>query len=572
MIGWGAASRWEASAGREAEPPVIRFSLHPPAGRELDVNLDIAPDGTAIVFDTLASGTGGVLGAESHVYLRRLDRTETTPLPVIDAVYKLAFSPDGQSVASVAETGISVTPLDGRPPIPVVTRRIESPQFLAWAGPDQFFVASFGQPIRRASPGTIEQVTVVDSRTEVDHHSPQPLPGGQALVFAIHDVRGRFSLAVQSLVSGERRPIVESGFHPRYLATGHLVYGRDTNIMAVPFDPKRGRIVGPLVTMIENVATDTRSGDGRFSVSQQGTLVYVPARRRDARQLVWVDRAGRESPLPISPRSFEMVRVAPDGRQIAFVSAENGRRDIWTYDIGSDRLARVTNDHDNWSPLWSSDGRVLVYASNRGDTSAVVQQPLDGSPARILGRSVNDLWPTSFGDDGRTVIVTEQPQLDRLSIAELSPAGGGTPTQLIQDASLPRWGRLSPDRRWLAYAALQSGRLQVFIRAYPGGPSRQVSVDGGTGPMWRADGRELYFRAGPRMHAVLVDPSGGLSWGKPVLLFEGPHMYLPLTYDAAPDGRFVMIRPDPRELAPQELSVVVNWARELRERAPAGSR
>ena len=112
--------------------------------------------------------------------------------------------------------------------------------------------------------------------------------------------------------------------------------------------------------------------------------------------------------------------------------------------------------------------------------------------------------------------------------------------------------------------------MQVYVRAYPDGPSRQLSVEGGRGPKWSHDGRELYFRSGSQMLAVRITSGNDLSWGKPTVLFDRIYLSVFGSYDVAPDGRFVMIKPDPGEFAPIRLNVIVNWARELNERVPTG--
>jgi serine/threonine-protein kinase len=558
MLGW-TATRWATTVGSADDSPVIRFTLQPPPGRAFSGTFDIAPDGQAIVF--------GAVGGGASAYLQRLSRGDAVPFPVLDRTSIVSFAPDGRFVASAARAGISATPLDGGTPEPVVTEDLGAPHFVSWAGSDAFFVASRGNPIRRASArgGVPADVTTLDRSREIDHHSPLLLPGGDVLLFVVHDDRNRFSIAAQSLVTGERTSVVTDGFDPRYSPTGHLVFGRGTRIMAAPFDRSRARTTGPPVTMIEGVETEARSGAGFFALAANGTLVYAAAGKRSGRRLVFIDRHGVESPVPVPAREFETPRVSPDGRRLAFVARENDRRDIWVYEIGTEHLSKLTTDHDNWAPLWSPDGRALLYASNRGDVSAVMRQSLDGSAAAMVGSSRNDLLPTAATADGRTIIVTEQPPTDDFSIARLT-AGSSTTVPWLQGRELPRMAALSPDGRWLAYV----GRSQIFVREYPDGPARQLTVEGGGQPVWRRDGRELYFRSGRRLFAVPIDPSGGLSWGKPVMLFEKHFVTFPAetSYDVAMDGRFVMVKPDPDDVVPRPLSVVVNWGRELRERIP----
>jgi hypothetical protein len=128
---------------------------------------------------------------------------------------------------------------------------------------------------------------------------------------------------------------------------------------------------------------------------------------------------------------------------------------------------------------------------------------------------------------------------------------------------------ISPDGRWLAYIARSSGRTEVFVQSYPiAGPRRQVSVGGGGFPVWRWDGKELFYRSGSAMVAVPIDTSNGLSWGKPVELFVHAWSGFFHPYDVARDGRFLMIVPAPEENGATRLNVVINWASELAARVP----
>ena len=568
MLAWSAINGGTPATDTMMTSPVIRFSIPPPAGRRFD-HSDIAPDGQSIVFSTMSTDAASSSGAPP-VYVQRLDRMEAAALPVIAGVWRLAFSPDGRLVASVGPGGVSTTSIDGGEPVPAVTESLRAPHSLAWAGPEAFFIGRRGESIHRVSAtgGPLSAVTVVNHPTEIDHHSPLLLPGGRTLLFGAHDARNRFSIVAHLLATGERSTIVDSGFSPRYSPTGHLVFGRGNRILAARFDVLQARLTGPPVTMVEHAGADARSGEAFFSLSQQGTLVYEQEPRRDGRTMVWVDRAGHEMPIPVSPREFSMPRVSPDGRRLAFVASDNQRRDVWMYDSGTDRLSRVTVEYDNWAPVWVSTGTSLIYASNRGAVSTVMRQGLDGSGDHTLGQSINDLWPTTVSADGRTVILTQVPPTDDYSIAQLTPEGL-QPSPFLDGPGLPRAARLSPDGRWLAYVDNRSGRPEIYIRPYPTGAARQVTVDGGHSPVWRHDGRELYFRWGTRMLALPIEPSGTLSWGKPVLLFDRPYLERQFDYDVAPDGRFVMIKFDPRELLPPALNVVLNWSRELLERVPA---
>ena len=144
-------------------------------------------------------------------------------------------------------------------------------------------------------------------------------------------------------------------------------------------------------------------------------------------------------------------------------------------------------------------------------------------------------------------------------------------SRFLKNPGEPRWARLSPDGRWLAYAELVSNRSEVFIQGYPdAGLRRQVSVGGGVRPVWRRDGKELFFRIGNRVFGVSIDTTSGLQWGRPQLLFQFNGPAATADYDVAPDGRFLLIKPAAAEGAVRPLNVIVNWHNELVSQVPPG--
>ena len=156
---------------------------------------------------------------------------------------------------------------------------------------------------------------------------------------------------------------------------------------------------------MEAVAGAPNDAYGGYRLSASGTLVFRPEPSQNGRTLVWVDRTGRETALPIAPRAFGSPRVSPDGRRLAFAIADGGRRDIWTYDIVTEGLARLTREGDNRTPAWTRDGQRLIYASMGGDGGQLFSQPADGSgtPERLVsGGSL--LAPGTWSADGRVFI------------------------------------------------------------------------------------------------------------------------------------------------------------------------
>jgi WD40 repeat protein len=134
------------------------------------------------------------------------------------------------------------------------------------------------------------------------------------------------------------------------------------------------------------------------------------------------------------------------------------------------------------------------------------------------------------------------------------PAAGGSPAAATV---------LGPDGRWLAYTFDETGRLEVYVRAYlDAGRREQISLDGGTEPMWSPSGRELFFRRGPDMMAVEIRAGSTFDHGPPRVLFSA--RFEPdgvnANYDVSPDGqRFVMIKSADVGDKASRTVVTLNW-------------
>ena len=168
------------------------------------------------------------------------------------------------------------------------------------------------------------------------------LPGGKALLVTRHlkTTTETFDVAVVQLDTGTVRPIVPDGFDARYVPTGHLVFARGQALLAAPFDINRLELSGPPVVMVDQVMSENNAGGSgafgwgaRYAVADDGTLAYIPPVVRSGRRLVWVGGTGPAEPLPFAARGFSRPSLSPDGRRVAVQIEEDGRRDIWIYDL-----------------------------------------------------------------------------------------------------------------------------------------------------------------------------------------------------------------------------------------------
>jgi serine/threonine-protein kinase len=374
--------------------------------------------------------------------------------------------------------------------------------------------------------------------------------------------------------------LIEGGCNPRFCPSGHIVYARNGNLLAVPFDIDRLQVTGQPFTVIEGVMMSRNTGLSNFDIAANGDLLYVPgAADGGARTLHWVDRSGRAEKLPLPPRSYLHPRISPDGRKLAF-EIEGSTHDVFVYDFASDVLTNITLDGISHWPIWSPDGQRIGYRSGPMGKFQLFQVAADRSrPAERLGVNVKSATAESYHPSGRAMAFTET-SYGKPRIAVLSLDGDPKPQPLDEVAFAQGSPKFSPDGRWLAYCTNESGRPEVYIKAFPGpGAKVQVSNAGGIDPVWRRDGRELFYRNGDRMMAVTVTPGDAFVGGRPVELWRGPYSpgmstscgapgLTSSNYDVTPDGqRFLMIRDeDDLRTTSRSLVLVMNFAREMRGR------
>jgi Tol biopolymer transport system component len=303
----------------------------------------------------------------------------------------------------------------------------------------------------------------------------------------------------------------------------------------------------------------------RYAVSENGLLVYDPAASAPGNQLVWFDRNGVETPVTAAKREFEDLHLSPDGQTLA-LTIEGDETDIWLYDFARDSFSRLTTGGGNRDPLFTPDGKRVVYNSAKA-SSNLFWRPVDGSaPEERLTTADVSQYAQSWTPDGRAMLISDMANGQvRSWLQTFNPPGQPALFMTFAAGSDRSDSVLSRDGRWLAY--MDAG--QVHLQPFPGpGPKVQVSTDGGLEPVWSHDGRELFYRDGAKIMAVQVWQAVGNapSVSRPKLLFEGTEWIAGRDYDITPDDkRFIMIR-GPRQSDSKQLNIVQNWLEEVKQK------
>jgi serine/threonine-protein kinase len=362
------------------------------------------------------------------------------------------------------------------------------------------------------------------------------------------------------------------------------VYGRNGSLFAATFNAGTLQ-VGPPAPILEGVLGI--AGLAAFGFSPAGALAYVSGgtmSNGNLSTLIWADRQGTEQALMAPPHVYNNPRISPDGARVAvqiFDLSQTIDFQIWVHDLARGTNNRLTFERVNGSPVWTSDGKRLIYTSgtigNPNATLAAVAADGSGPPVILMGEGVAPI-PTSVSADGKLAIGVRSSTIN--TQADAKPAGNevwvlpldgaekeAKPQPFLDTRFIRGYFQFSPDGKSVAYESNETGRNEVFVVPYPGpGGKTQVSTEGGTQPHWNRNGRELFFRSGDKLMAVDVETGAAFRALVPRVLFTKASP----DYDVAPDGRrFLMLKAAAApEGSPSELHVVLNWFDELRRRVP----
>jgi len=578
----GAVTTWNLKP-RDPQP-LARFAIRPAAAGPLRISganpdVTVSPDGRHVVYMT------GVLDKEGQISVRAMDRLEARVLRSGYELYGPFVSADNAWVGFREVLELKKVSILGGPPVTICSLG-ERLRGASWNLDDTiiFATAQTGTGLFRVSAGggEPESLTTPDpAQAEIGHRWPKILPGGKAVLFAV--VKGSGSenhqIAVLSLETGEQTILVSPGSNPHYAPTGHLVYGVEGTLRAVPFDPEALEITGDPVPVLNSVTTKA-SGAASFAFSSGGSLVYVPGTATmspRASTVVWVSRNGAELASVVGQALDNPTnpRLSPDARRLALAAGQDNERRIWIYDLEGHPGEPLTLEGNDAHPIWNPDGTRIAFASTRDGASSLFSIPADGSkldPEPLLTSSAARV-PTDWSPDGGELIFSEHRPETAGDVFALPIDGDREPRVLLGASSRERGARLSPDGGLLAFESNVTGRGEIWVVPYAGlGAPIRISPHGGTEPVWSRDGRELFYLNGDSMMAVAIQREPELRFEAPEELFNEPyfHNFRP-SYDVAPDGRFIMVQRDTAGEHPEmanSMVVILNWFNELEERAP----
>lgn len=546
--------------GAAPDNPRVVATIPPPPGSSFNLGYDsltpsISPEGRRIVFPVLTAG-------RRQLWLRSLESPDMQPIPGTEGGEASCWSPDGRSIAFIAAGKVKRLDFAGGPP----TVLADAPygQGLSWSpsGAIIFAPVRGGRPLMKVPASGGEAIAATRSGRPL---SPWFLPDGRHFLVADF-VDQKLGIYAGSSDSTDLKPLIAGDFKVRFGA-GHLLYQRETAVMAQPFDPKRLTVTGEAFPVVQNVRR------GMFTASDN-LLLYQVAAEAGGHQLTWYDRSGRMLSVVSKPADILSLNLSPDRKSLV-ASVNGGNIDLWIYDLARDLPTRYTSSPaPDRNPIWSPDGRSIVYNRPARGASELYRKSADGTgdEERISGDTHVNHIANSWSPDGKFILYSMDEHLSGnrdVWLLNLTPdaAGKYSESPFLHSQFNEYNAVFSPDGRWVAFESDDTQREEIYVTPFPGpGPRRQVSVGGGQAPRWRADGKELYFVSpeGSLMAAQVAVSPGQFT----VKQIDTLPLRVPIAtagdnlhtlYDLSADGQRFLIATPLKPKSDVPLMLIYNW-------------
>ncbi|HTS36165.1 MAG TPA: protein kinase [Candidatus Solibacter sp.] len=535
-------------------------------------SLALAPDG-----HTLALVAYSPQASKNMLWMQQIGGRSATVLPGTEGAAYPFWSPDGRSLGFFAQGKLKT--------IDVASGR--APQALADAPFGRggawnkdgviLFTSNVWTGLSRisSSGGTVTRVTKEDpAQFQVSHRWPVFLPDGRHYLYLACNFSGYLDknfIVLGSLDSDEKRNLVNASTNAIYAEPGYLLFWRDNSLVAQHFDLSTFSLSGEPHILSDAVLYLPQVNYAVFTVAA-GNLVAQNGGSNSAApsQLTWFDRTGKQlgtvGPLAV----IGNPRLSPDQRRVAVNQTDLDGRHInpWIYEIGSNVTTRLTFTNGlQEDPVWSPDGKKIVYSSNENINFSIYSRNTDGSGGveKVLDLHTQYQAPWDWSRDGKYLMFRKDSDLLYMSVADHQ-----THPLIVEKPWPVRNAQFSPDGKYVAYTTQETGTWDIYISPFPDfGGKWQVSSGGGEEPRWRGDGKELFYLTPDRkLMAVPVKSTTTLELGTPVPLFvtspQPPISALTFfSYDVSADGQKFLINTKSPTQNTAPLSIILNWPADL---------
>lgn len=567
---------------RKPAAPVLKFTVTQPEHTTYPGMPAVSPDGRYLTFS--AVGPEG----KRLLWLQALDALNASVIPGTEGGSAPFWSPNSRFIGFFANKSLKKVRIAGGAPEPIGAAEA-MPGGGTWNRDDVIlFAPGLADGLYKvpATGGKPEPVVNVDpAKQERSYLWPQFLPDGKHFIFyAYTDNSETSGVYAGSLDSTSTQRLVVSQTNAVYSAaangpatTGFLLYMVEGSLTAIGFNASRLETSGNPITLATDIGSLRSLSLAPISVSNNAVMVYQSV-GASTRQLVWLDRGGRQMRQVGEPGGWGPPRISPDGTRVAAgrMGPDGKAAHLWVFDSNGVAAQITEGPQQEGNPIWSPDGSRVAYQSMLEGEYAIYTRPAapDGRPDLLL-RSAVAKFPADWSRDGRYIIFTAPgagTALDLWGVSTSERRAGPIRNTVYNEG----YGAVSPDGRWLAYQSDETGgRYEIHVQPFGGlspGTRRRYSISKGGGglPRWRADGAELYYIT-PDGRVMAVAMRGGeaqatLEAGNPQMLFQTRP--IPGTwnlYDVSPDGQKFLLNLPLEWASTGPMMVVTNWTGKLKE-------
>ena len=563
---------------RETPPEehTLRYTIPLPENIDniLGLRLVISPDGRNVVMAASING-------RQQLWLRPLSALDAQPMPGTDGAIFPFWSPDSHWIGFFASGKLRKIAVAGGPSQPIADANTALGGTWNRDGVILFSPGAGESVLRRVSAdgGAPADVT----KNKFPSIFPVFLPDGRRFLYLVSASAGeKAGIYLSSLDGAEDRRILTDvssvAFAPSRPGSdsGHILFLRENNLMAQPFDAGSGQILGDVVPVAEGVFPLFNYSP--FSVSDNGILLYLSRGDGSAtNQIVWYDRTGKILEPISTPGGVWTPSISPDEKTVAFAQYSGANSDLWFWDSAHKVPQRFTTDpFRNDAPVWSPQSDRIVFRSTRTGRQEIWLKAANGSGKdEMLATDTNNKFASQWSPDGRFIVYSDNAASTRVDIWYIALEGDRKPVKFLGANFNEAQGQISPDGKWMAYMSDKTNTREVYVTRFPSGEGEwRISTAGGEQPRWRRDGKELFYVAlDGKMMSVAVKATAGpkpaFDRETPAALFDTRIAVAPDTrafqYDVTDDGkRFVVATNASSTLSPATptlppLTVVVNW-------------
>jgi len=539
----------------------------------------VSPDGRYLTFS--AVGPEG----KRMLWLRPLDALHATLIQGSEGASSPFWSPDSQSIAFFGGRFLMKVRITGGTP-EIICQAEAEPGGGSWNRDGIIvFAPSLSDGFYRvaASGGKPQQWLKLDeSKSERADLWPQFLPDGKHFVFYQQtDLAETSGVYVGSIERPEYYRLFTSQTNAVYSAAlpdspkdGYLLYINERNLMAQQFNTSRLQIAQSPITLANEIGAVNSLALAPISVSTTGVLVYQGV-GQPTRQLVWMDRAGKQMATAGEPGTWGPPRISPDGNRaiVAKTGPDGEIAHLWLLAINGSAQQITDGPIHEGSPVWSPDGSRIAYFARQPDGYDIfARAPKAGARPELLFKNATRKFPSDWSHDGKYILYSLDTEATRLDVWGLSVADRRA-APILDTVHAEAFATTSPNGKWVAYQSDQSGRDEVYVQALDGlsnGTKRRWLVSKGGGlPRWRFDSGELFYMTlDGRMMSVSVHLASqdGIEAGPPEMLFQTrPIPKSWNLYDVTPDGQHFLVNIPLEWTGAAPITVLTNWTEKLRQ-------